>query len=66
MGSEGGRKAVHKLVGEFGGRLRNCADSANCVVTLVILGSAISTRISFKHIFVVTPCMLSSYSIIIL
>ena len=41
-------KAVRKLVGEFGGRLRNCADCASCVLTSVILGSAISMRISFN------------------
>jgi hypothetical protein len=49
-GFEGGGKAVSKLVGEFGGWLWNCVDGASCVVTLVILGSAISLRMSFKHL----------------
>jgi hypothetical protein len=49
-GIEGGGKALHKLVGEFGGWLWNCVDSATCVVTLVILGSAISLEVSFKHL----------------
>jgi len=32
VGSKGGGKAVLKLVGEFGFRLWNVADSASCVV----------------------------------
>ena len=49
-GFEGGGKAVHKLVGEYGGWLWNCVDSASCVVTLIILGSAVSLRMSLKHL----------------
>ena len=47
---EWGGKAMRKLVGEEGGWLWNCVDSARCVVTLVILGSAVSLRMSFKHL----------------
>ena len=45
-GIEGGGKALHKLVGEYGGWLWNCVDRGSCVVTLVILGSAVSLRMS--------------------
>ena len=50
MGSKGGGMAMHELVGELGDRLWNCVDSASCVVTLVILSSAVSLRMSFEHL----------------